>query len=321
MTVRSAPLEVVVTGATGFVGHACVERLLRAGHRVHALSSRPGPTSLDHPDLTWHQIDLTQTPMVEDFMRETTASHLLHLAWRAVSGNIWSAPDNDDWVEHGRATIESFFRHGGRRVVGSGTCGEYDWSSGVCTEDETPLRPSTRYGEAKVRFWHLVRDLVREDAGRSAAWGRLFFLYGPREHPKRLVASVARALLRDEEAWCSHGLQVRDYLHVDEAADGLVTLLESDAEGAFNIARGSPVSIREIVTTLGEIADKPHLVILGKIPAAPHEPPQIAADPSKTRRVVGWESSLPLAAGLESTYRWWETTLAREEALTRTDHE
>src|SRR5207245_614301 len=67
--------------------------------------------------------------------------------------------------------------------------------------------------------------------GLSQAWARIFFLYGPREHPKRLVSSVIRSLLRGERARCSHGQQIRDYLHVEDAAGALVALLESEVTG------------------------------------------------------------------------------------------
>ena len=59
-------------------------------------------------------------------------------------------------------------------------------------------------------------------AGLSGAGRAMFFLYGPHEHPERLVSSVILALLRGEPAKSSHGRQIRDYMHVQDVADGLV---------------------------------------------------------------------------------------------------
>ena len=96
--------------------------------------------------------------------------------------------------------------------------------------------------------------------GLSSAWGRVFFLYGPREHPDRLVSSVIRNLLADRPAPCSHGEQIRDYMSVLDVADGMVALLDSDFEGPCNIACGRPTAIKAIVSRIGELMGKPDLI-------------------------------------------------------------
>ena len=75
----------------------------------------------------------------------------------------------------------------------------------------------------------------------------MFFLYGPHEHPDRLVSSVILSLLRGEPAKCSHGRQIRDYMHVQDVANGLVALLDSDVRGAVNVSSGQATTLREIV--------------------------------------------------------------------------
>src|SRR5204862_6165408 len=103
--------------------------------------------------------------------------------------------------------------------------------------------------------------------GVSTAWGRLFSVYGPHEHPKRLVPSVIRSLLAGEPAACSHGTQIRDYLFAQDAADALITLLESDITGPLNLASGQPIALRDIVQCLGTLLGRPDLIRLGAIPA------------------------------------------------------
>lgn len=63
--------------------------------------------------------------------------------------------------------------------------------------------------------------------GLNGAWARVFFLYGPGEHPAKLLPSMISTLLRDEVAICRHGQVARDYLFVKDAAEALVTLVES----------------------------------------------------------------------------------------------
>jgi nucleoside-diphosphate-sugar epimerase len=142
-------------------------------------------------------------------------------------------------------------------------------------------------------------------SGFSSAWGRIFFLYGPHEHPDRLVAAVSRALLSGEPARCSHGRQVRDYLYVQDVADAFVELLDGGAAGPVNIASGEPVELRTIVTRIGELIGRPELVRLGAIPAAATDTPLVVADVTHARDVLAWRPRVGLDEGLSRTIDWW----------------
>src|SRR5690606_20921964 len=115
-----------------------------------------------------------------------------------------------------------------------------------------------------------------------------FFLYGPREYPSRLVASIVNALLRGEPARCSSGKQIRDYLHVRDAAEALVAILDGDVEGPINVGTGRPITIREIVDETARIIGRPELIRAGEIPEDPSSPPLIVADVTRLMEEVGW---------------------------------
>jgi nucleoside-diphosphate-sugar epimerase len=70
-----------------------------------------------------------------------------------------------------------------------------------------------------------------------------FFLYGPYENRTRLVPSIINSLLQEKTAPCSSGIQIRDYLFVEDVADAFVRLLNSSVNGPVNIASGKPVSM------------------------------------------------------------------------------
>jgi nucleoside-diphosphate-sugar epimerase len=141
--------------------------------------------------------------------------------------------------------------------------------------------------------------------GVSTAWGRLFSVYGPHEHPKRLVPSVTQSLLAGEPALCSHGTQIRDYLFAEDAADALLTLLESDVSGPINLASGQPVALRDIITRIGALLGRPDLIRLGAIPAAPSDKPFVVADTTRTVSALGWRPRHTLESGLLQTIAWW----------------
>jgi nucleoside-diphosphate-sugar epimerase len=143
----------------------------------------------------------------------------------------------------------------------------------------------------------------------SLAWGRIFFLYGPYEHPSRLVASVIRSLLTGEPARCSHGNQIRDFLHVQDVAGAFVALLESEVTGPVNIASGQPIPLKEVISRLAVQLNQPDLVQLGVIPAPANDPPLLVADTRRLQQEVHWQPEYNLETGLVQTIDWWAEQL------------
>jgi nucleoside-diphosphate-sugar epimerase len=253
----------------------------------------------------WVEADLINPLETNALLIQFQPTHLLHFAWYAEPGKFWNAPENFQWVQASLSLLQSFARNGGRRMVSAGTCAEYDWNYGYCVEQRTPLVPATIYGTCKNALKSLQSAFCRQ-AGISQAWGRIFFLYGPREHPNRLVASVINALRHQEPARCSHGSQIRDFMHVQDAAEAFVALLDSEVEGPVNIASGKPVALKEVIYKIADRLNRPELVELGAIPSPPDDPPLLLADARRLTQEVGWKPRFDLASGLEQTIHWWQ---------------
>lgn len=293
--------RLVVTGATGFIGRGTLQPLIDAGMEVHAVTSR-APLTDAPAGVHWHVADLL-TDGAEQ-VATIGATHLLHLAWYAEPGRFWRSPVNLDWVAASLRLIRAFTEAGGQRLVLAGSCAEYEWSDDtLCVEGGTPIRPATLYGAAKDGL-RRVAEAYAEEAGVSLAWGRVFFVFGPYEHPARLAGSVASALVAGQEALCSHGEQVRDFLYAPELAAAFVALLRSDVTGTVNMASGEAVRLRHLIEALADAAGRPDLVRLGARPSPP-EPARLAADVTRLRDDVGWAPSLSLEEAAARTVAWW----------------
>lgn len=298
--------RVLVTGATGFVGSNALPLLTNRFDEVHAVSRKRDE---DSEGVRWHRADLLNPSEGASLLAGVRPTHLLHFAWFVEHGAFWTSPENDRWVEASLELVRAFRDAGGERVVAAGTCAEYDVSRGVCSERDTPLEPWTPYGVAKHAFHRRLEELAAR-TGLSAAWGRIFFLYGPREHPDRLVASVTRRLLSGERAATTEGSQVRDFLHVQDVADAFVTLLASDVTGPVNVASGRPVSIGDLVTSIAEKLSRADLLDRGAVPTPAGEPPLLVADVGRLANEVGWTPRYDLDSGLDQTIAWWRSQLA-----------
>lgn len=294
--------RVLVTGAGGFIGRRVLGDLLARGFEVHAAghsATAPAP-----PDVCWHAADLLDGSARRALVAEVGASHLLHLAWYAEPGAFWVARENAPWVAATVDLVDEFAAAGGARAVLAGTCAEYDWQAAQPLAEDAPLAPATFYGVCKDATRRVVEGLA-ERAEISVAWGRIFFLYGPQEDERRLVASVAKQLVAGERAPTSAGTQLRDFMHVDDVAGAFAALLDGDVRGAVNIGSGNGVSVRSIVEQLGVAAGRPDLLDIGAVEQRPGDPQEITADVTRLGVEVGFAPRYALADGLAATVAWW----------------
>jgi nucleoside-diphosphate-sugar epimerase len=306
--------RVLVTGASGFVGRRVLQPLHERGFEVHAVGRGASAPEGTAQDVRWHRADLLDEAARGEVVAAIGATDLLHLAWYAEPGAFWAARENARWAAATIGLVDDFARAGGSRAVLAGSCAEYDWTDVAAKQplrEDAPLAPATYYGICKDATRRVVEGLA-PTADLQLAWGRIFFLYGPHEDERRLVAGVARALVAGERAATSAGTQRRDFLHVDDVAGAFAALLDSAVCGAVNIASGEAVTVASIVEQIAATAQRPDLLDVGALQPRPGDPDVLVADVGRLRDEVGFEPARTLAEGLRETVAWW-----RDQGRTR----
>jgi len=302
-------MNVVLTGATGFIGSHVARRLVVAGHRVMAVV-RPASDLWRIrdllPSLTLLEGDLSVPSALRGPLASAQPDLLIHLAWSGqmltpVAGNMVALGSSLEFL---RLLPET----GCRRIMVAGTCFEYAPSRDELTE-ESPAKPHDLYGAAKHALFLAGSHFARL-AKVELIWPRIFYVYGPYEDPRRLVSSVIVALLKGEPAPTTRGEQVRDYLHVEDVADALRAIAESGVSGAVNVASGTDVTVAQVATQIGRLTGRPDLLRLGALPYREDEPMVIRAGTRRLREDIGWKPRFDLAGGLADTIGWWKTRLS-----------
>ena len=276
--------KVLVTGATGFIGSHTLPLLKERGFAVAA-----------------DRVNLLESGAAERWIESLKPSYLLHLAWCSKPPNYLTSEDNLKCVQASLSLIEAFARCGGKRIVVAGTCAEYDARAEVCVENETLLAQGTLYGASK----HALRVVARkfcEDRGIGLAWGRIFYAFGPHEHPDRLIPRAIRSLLKGKQFHCNAGTERRDYIYVEDVASAFAALLESDVEGPVNIASGKGTPVGSLVDTIARKTGQPSLVTFGP---QSEVLPTIIGDNRRLAFEVGWSPRWDVEAGLDKTIAWW----------------
>lgn len=295
-----------MTGASGFVGQQCLPLLGLSGLQVHAISSSSSSSLLpDAPDVIWHKADLLNPDQLVRVLNEVSPQLLLHLAWYTKPKEYWNSNKNLDWVRASLQLITTFRSCGGERAVIAGSCAEYDWRYGYCSEKLTPLQPATLYGACKHSLNLMLQAYARQ-CGLSTAWGRIFYMYGPNEYKDRLVPSVVQSLLKGEPAVCSSGDQVRDFLHVTDVAEAFVALLQSDLEGDINIASGVPLAVKDLALAIATQIGRPELLRFGSQPQSVTDAHLVVARTERLNAELNFSPKIGLHEGLRQTIEWWQ---------------
>ena len=281
-------MRALVTGASGFVGRPLVQSLKRRGVDVVTLGR-----GIDC-DV---RMDLLRAEVLDDVLKRAAAEVLIHAAWYAEHGKFWTAPVNTQWVSASEKLAEAFCRAGGKRIVGVGTCAEYEWSRACCIEMSTPLNPATLYGRCKDQA-HKAMAAICAAHGVTCAWARLFIPIGPGEPPGRLIPSVIEVLRGRREPFAIGGAASRDFLHVGDVAEALASLALSQASGPFNVSAGHATPIADVVDHLAVRLHADASPLRRLYAARPGEPDVLYGDNTRLK-ALGWRPGLTVPEALD----------------------
>ena len=295
-------MRILVTGGTGFLGTSVVKHLLAHGHQIALLTRR----ECSIPGVDVITGDLSDIEKLAPRLIKWKADACIHLAWYAEPGKYLNSPINTRFLTWSLDLLHVLAAADCRHVVIAGTCAEYDAEFGYLREDG-PVRPTTLYAASKLALYLAGRQFAQNE-GIRLTWARIFYPYGPGEDPRRAIAGMINALIRNQPFKATEGMQVRDYLHVDDIARAFVSLVEHESEGCFNIASGIPVTMRTIMETAGRIVGRPDLIEFGAAPYREWDPMFICGD-SHRLRTQGWTPNQNLYSGLDETIAWWRNQL------------
>ncbi len=307
------PMNILITGASGFIGRQLVPLLLADGHTLHGITrktstSRHGDSTAtpQNTRLIWHQVNLADTAAVSACIASIKPEACIHLAWDTEPGRyLDDVEGNLKLLQHSLHLLRELVRHECSHFLALGSCAEYAITDTDIGESAATA-PDTIYAAAKLSLCLLGQQITKNTATRFC-WGRLFYLYGPGEHPKRLVPGVIAAMAAGQEFKASHGEQGRDYLHVVDAASALQCLLNHRADGVYNICSGVAVQIKDILLTVEKLMQRKDLVKLGALSARAWDPERIVGDNRKLK-ALGWEPHFDLAKGLSATIQSYKST-------------
>ncbi|MFT3965696.1 MAG: NAD(P)-dependent oxidoreductase [Sphingobium sp.] len=293
--------RILVTGAGGFLGAAVAHLAAARGHEVTALVRSPGGARV-LPLANSCRIacaDLSDQGAVQAVLSDARPEVIIHSAWEGVGGPSRAGDIQFDNIRTTVALTDMAIATGVRRIVGIGSQAEYGRHDRRIDESAEPA-PFLLYGAAKLSACHLAWQRCRE-LGVGFAWLRLFSLYGPGDNPNWLIPYAAAELLAGRAPRTSAGTQKWDYLHIADAAEGvLAAAVTETAQGPFNLSSGRAVAVRTIIERLRDLACPGLDLTFGEIPFGPNQIMHLEGDNGRLRAATGWNPAIAVEDGLAS---------------------
>lgn len=283
--------SVLVTGGSGFIGTHVSARLLADPALAITFATRDATAlrarlplgnyetiSLDILDeSSWRSYDFSRY------------ARLLHLAWGRLD-DFGHADHISLLLPRHLAFLQKALAEGVQSLALAGTCLEYGLREGRLRED-MPAEPVTAYAVAKDRLRRSIESL-RGQHSFALRWIRMFYVYGPGQQPRSLLAQLDAALARGDRTFdMSPGDQQRDYLPVDAMAERIVRiLLAPGVDGIVNCCSGKPVTVRQLVEQHLAARGAHVQLQLGRFPYPKYEPFAFWGDTTRLNAILGGDT-------------------------------
>jgi UDP-glucuronate 4-epimerase len=319
-------MNILVTGAAGFIGSHVAEALLARGDAVVGLDNfndyydparkRANVALLTRePRFTLHEADLREAEAMARMCAQSRFDAVIHLA--AMAGVRYSIERAPLYVEVNlRGTVnllEAARKAGVSHFVFASTSSVYGRTERLPFREDDPLgRPLAPYPATKIAgevMGHAYHNLF----GLSFTALRLFSVYGPRGRPDMMPYIITDSIVHDREfTLYEAGEMHRDWTYIADIVSGILAAVDQPlGYEVINLGRGEPVRMADFVELIEELVGRPARMTTPPAPLS--EPPITYADITKARNLLDYEPTTPVAEGLRHFQEWYQTEILKAQ--------
>ena len=296
--------KILIVGGTGFIGQRLVERCLLAKFNITTISK----TKRKSKHKSIHQIygDISKKYHLHKALNNKKFDYVVNLA-----GYVDHSKKIKTIQTHfnGCKNLADFFKLKNiKKFIQIGSSVEYGKTQAPQIENKTILEKNLKsnYGLAKLRATNYLLNLNKRDNFPCTIL-RFFLVYGPRQFDNRLIPYVIINSLKNQKFSSSKGIQLRDFLYIDDAVEAIIKCLKNDKSNGhiINICSGSPVKIKLIIDKILKIIKKGK-PLFGNKKLRPDEPLKLFSNFEKAKKFLNWSPKIGLDDGLKKTIKYYE---------------
>lgn len=309
-------MNVLVTGAGGFIGSHLTERLVERGDRVRAFVRYNSRND-------WGLLELLRKERLDEIeviMGDLRDSDAVRHAAKDIEiifhlGSLIAIPYS---YIHPRETIETNImgalnvltaarENGAEKVIHTSTSEVYGTAQYVPMDEKHPLQGQSPYSASKIGA-----DMIAESFYRSfevpVAIIRPFDTFGPRQSARAVIPTMISQALTKEQMYLGSLHPTRDYTYIDDMIDAFIKIAESPSSvgDVINIGSNFEISIgdiaRKVISIIGK--NKEVLVDPKRIRPQKSEVERLWCDNTKARELLAWEPKIGFDEGLKMTIAW-----------------
>lgn len=320
-------MNILIVGGAGYVGCHATRLLERAGHTIwvydsliagHRSAVSPGKLIVG---------DLADRALVEKTLTERKIDAVMHFAAFALVGESVADPAKYYYnnVVLTIGLLDAMRATGVNKFVFSSSTATYGVPSRVPIVEDEPQRPINPYGFTKLVIEEALADYAKAyglgyaalryfNAAGASPEGDIGEDHTPESHLIPLVLQVAlgqrdKITIFGEDYPTPDGTCIRDYVHVNDLGDAHLRALELIQPGKgieLNLGTGRGYSVREVIEACRKITGHKIPAVIGE--RRPGDPPELIADASKARQVLGWKPQYAeIDEIVKTAWRWHQS--------------
>ncbi len=299
----------LITGASGFIGANIVQRLLKENTEVHVLVRPKSNTSKLSAILTQiqtHTISVDDSQTLEKVLLDIHPEYIFHLA---SYGNNSAQTDVAQMVQSNIQFSTNLLLAAQtipyKAFVLTGSSSEYGFKTKAMSETDI-LEPASFYAATKAGITHIAQ-VFRKLYNKPIVVVRPFSVYGPYEDASRLVPTVIKKCLAQEDIMLTPGTEKRDFIYVDDFVEGFFRVAnapEKLPDGLVNIGSGHEYTTKEMVTTIHQLTQSNSKLLWGTYPNRKWDTEFWKADMRRMVDYYQWQPHTSLSQGISKTIHW-----------------
>lgn len=305
--------KTVITGANSFIGYRLCQILAQNGYYVYAVIRKDNKNNLflsQYENIKLIYCEMKDYSELDKIINEAVDVGIT-LAWTGTRGidrnNIKMQEDNK---KYSLQCVDALARLGCKKILTAGSQAEYGpWFKARKVTEDDICHPNTEYGKNKLDFYNKASEYCRNNS-IILIEPRFFSLYGDDDNEKTMIVSMIRNMLQNKPCDLTQGIQLWDFLYVDDAIDGLYKLIESpNAEGVYNFGSGISKPLKEYILEMAKITKTKSELNFG-IVSYP-ETGIVNTNPSidKLRKDTDWIPTINFSEGIKKVIRKQQATI------------
>ncbi len=315
-------MNILITGAAGFIGSTTAEQLVKEGHQVIGVDNfdpyydrkikENNIMELQKSSLfSLYELDILDYEKFEKVFKENKIDYVLHLAAKAgVRPSIEDPISYQNVNNLGTNNLLELCReYGVKKLVLASSSSVYGNNKVVPFKETdivdyaiSPYAASKKANEVLAHVYHSLFDM-------DIILLRFFTVYGPRQRPDLAINKFTRLILNNEPIpLYGDGTTSRDYTYIDDIVSGILLSFKylkehQNVYEIINLGSNNPISLIEMVQTIEKALNKK--AIINWLPMQPGDVDITYADISKARNLLGYNPSITFKEGIKQFVNWY----------------